>query len=229
MIQTHIVCPTHVERIALERCARSLRGRVLTCGLGHLGIARFASGDSRSLPRGTTLILVGVAGGLVEGIAVGEARWIADIVCVRRGSDSNGWEGTAADRVVLHSRTPLSDTAVTITTVREICATPEDKRRLHAATGAHLVDMESKPLSDLAVERGWNLRSVRAVSDGVEDEMPPWMSHLLAVDGSVRWGAAFHIARALPKSLHDVMLYNRRLKQCMSAVADLLRADGAIS
>jgi adenosylhomocysteine nucleosidase len=122
-----------------ERIARRF-GRTALVGLGV----------SRGVPEGQRLVSFGIAGALSADLPIGT------VIDATRVVDESGdvlWEGG-----------PLGVTparAGTILGAGRIVDDPEERARLHAATGADAVDMESGPLA----RSGRLAGCVRAVSD----------------------------------------------------------------
>jgi len=65
-----------------------------------------------------------------------------------------------------------------------VIVTVEEKRELRKKTGAAAVDMESAALSRIAGEWGVPFRSIRAVSDTAEEDMPLDFNLYRGADGS---------------------------------------------
>jgi nucleoside phosphorylase len=120
-----------------------------------LATARIGVGGAAGIPEGR-LVSFGLAGALHEGVRVG------DVLDARRVVDGAGsvlWEGAglgilgARPGVVLASDVLVHDAA--------------ERRRLHEASGADAVDMESGALA-----RSGRLAGVlRAISDGVDSDV----------------------------------------------------------
>ena len=141
------------------------------------------------------VLSVGWAGALSERAKVGECYIPSDIIDAQTG-----------ERFELGS-----DGERCVTTVRVSDAA--EKRRLAATYGAMLVDMEAATVARLAQMRGIPMRCFKAVSDGVEAELPdlnPYIDEMgkLKMAGflaavAVRptaWGALLHLGRNSSKA-----------------------------
>jgi len=64
-------------------------------------------------------------------------------------------------------------------TVDEIVEHPAEKQRLGANHAAIAVDMETFAVADVCAQQKTRFISVRVISDGVEDQLPPEIEHLL--------------------------------------------------
>jgi adenosylhomocysteine nucleosidase len=74
-------------------------------------------------------------------------------------------------------------TSPRIVTVDRIVATPTEKARLHAESGAHAVDMESAAAEAVCRERSVPFLAVRAVSDTAAAALSPQLVRLLSGGG----------------------------------------------
>jgi adenosylhomocysteine nucleosidase len=132
-------------------------GLTFACAMGaeeriarRLGAtARVGLGAANGVPEGR-LVSFGIAGALREGLPVGT---VIDATKVVDESGAVLWEGA-----------PLGVTAArtgTILGATRIVDDPAERARLHAATGADAVDMESGPLA----RSGRLAGCIRAISD----------------------------------------------------------------
>src|SRR2546421_11536428 len=122
-----------------ERIARRL-GRTALVGLGV----------ANGVPDGDRLVSFGIAGALREGLPVGT------VIDATRVVDETGavlWEGNPLGVAAARTGTILGAT--------RIVDDPAERARLHAATGADAVDMESGPLA----RSGRLAGCIRAISD----------------------------------------------------------------
>ena len=134
-----------VATTAEERVARRLGLRTARIGV------RGAAG----LPDGS-LVSFGVAGALRDGLRVGD---VLDATRVVDGSGATLWEGTG-----LGVRGALAGTVLASDVLVHDAA---ERRRLHEASGADAVDMESGMLA----RSGRLAGVVRAISDGVDSDV----------------------------------------------------------
>jgi hypothetical protein len=153
----------------------------------------------RGIPDGK-LVSFGLVGGLHDGVACG------DVLDATRVVDADGnvlWQGG-----------PLGFSGArggTILAAARVVDDPAERRRLHEATGADAVDMESGPLA----RSGRLAGCLRVVSDTPSRTLGP-LSRALKPDGSVRWGVVADVAASplhTARALRDVRRALRRLEE----------------
>ena len=139
------------------------------------------------------VLSVGWAGALVADCEPGECFVASEVIDAQTGEHFVQTEGERRLRVV--------------TTVR--VADAEEKQRLAATYGAMLVDMEAAAVARLAQMRGIPMGCFKAVSDGVEAELPD-LNPFIDISGKLRmgpflahvalrpmyWGALGHLGRS---------------------------------
>ncbi|HKP18338.1 MAG TPA: hypothetical protein VJT84_07650 [Gaiellaceae bacterium] len=155
-------------------------------------------GARRGVPAGE-LVSFGVAGSL-DGLDVGT------VVDATRVVDEHGqvlWEGAGLGVEGARSGTILA--------TDHVLDDPAERRRLHEATGADVVDMESGVLAATGRLRG----AVRAVSDTPARPLGP-LAHAVSPDGRPR------VAKALTALV-------RRPSAAAQALANIRRALRALS
>lgn len=188
------------ELIAVVGMTREAR---ILEGLGH-GIV-VGGGDTANLRAGlaaalaarpdAAVISFGVAGGLAEGVPVGDLivasavlrhgeRWACDEDWVRRllRANPDARVGTLAG----------SDIAIA-----DVAA----KRALWSTCGALAVDMESHVAARMAAEARRPFAAVRAISDGADHALPPAALAGLRPDGTANVGAVLTALAARPAQL----------------------------
>lgn len=177
-----ILCPTSHELAVIHEAvaSRGIVAEYSQCGVGPAGIRRWAARDAMASPERSpperTVILAGLAGGLDPALKLGFAATASCIVAA--GDD----EANPKPRFVppLHG-----DHGVVIAGVDRLIPTAREKRALHEASGAALVDMESAAFAAVAGARGWRWGVVRAVSDDAHSDIPKWIVDILHINGSV--------------------------------------------
>jgi hypothetical protein len=175
-----IVCPLRLEARALRHAGlRDVRMEV--CGPGGANVMRWNERADRSIPRGTLVILAGLAAGLVPEARPGTAWRVQHVI------DAEQNRSTSAVQ-------PAAGNMVRVAGVERMLATAEMKRDVHRRTGAMLADMESHAMARCASDRGWQLEIVRGVSDGLDDSMPPAMeSWVNDREGTRLWKVAAYL------------------------------------
>lgn len=104
-----------------------------------------------------------------------------------------------------------------IVTVDHLVATPAEKARLRAETGADAVDMESAAVEAVCRERGVPFEAVRVVSDTADTALSPELVRLLA-------GGSVSVPKAVAALLRRPALLGefRRLGRDTAAAARVL-------
>lgn len=150
--------------------------RVVRTGIGRdavIGALRRALHEHAHAGAAPGVILFGVGGALCR---------VADGPCVATIVTEHGARWDAP----LHAPLRDGEAPVAVVGVDRLVPTPADKRALHAATGAHIVDMESHAFAEAATHAGVRWGVVRGVSDGVDHLLPPQTLNWIAPDGTSR-------------------------------------------
>jgi adenosylhomocysteine nucleosidase len=203
------------EARLIERAAAgTLHATVVRTGADG---ARAREGAERLARSGVAALLsFGLAGGLdpalrpgdlilAEGVVLPDGRVIA--ADPRWRSVLHGAAPHALGGTVAGSDRALSDAA--------------DKARLHAATGARAVDMESHALALAAERHGLPFVVIRAVADPAEHGLPAIARVPLRADGTVRLSATLPALLARPGEWPRVA---RLAGETRAALASLSRA-----
>ena len=164
--------------VRLWRLPRADGEWIAACaGMGPGAAARAFAEAERGGPLDLALS-VGWAGALSAEHALGSACAVAGVVDDRTGE-----------------RFPCGPGSCWLVTAAGV-ADPAEKRRLLAAHGAGLVDMEAAAIARLAAGRGVAFRCIKGVSDGPGDRLPDFGA-FIAADGSFRTArfAAFALVR----------------------------------
>lgn len=103
-----------------------------------------------------------------------------------------------------------------------------DKARLHRATGALAVDLESAPVLRWARAHGLAAAVVRAVADPADRALAPELAAALGPDGRVRLWRALGAALARPRAGLEALALGRAVRAALARVAAALArvADG---
>jgi adenosylhomocysteine nucleosidase len=125
-------------------------------------------------------ISTGWAGALSEKHAVGQAYKVCGAIDARTGERFDV-AGDAFEREAV----PLQNEPWLVTSPR--VAGEAEKKRLAAAYGAGLVDMEAVAIARLAAMRGIPFDCCKGVSDGVGDNLPDF-NRFISPDGQLRMG-----------------------------------------
>lgn len=146
-----------------------------------------------------SIISFGVAGGLASDLLPGDCVVASGIV------DSQALRPTDPiwSRRLLEVIPDVRYGA--IVGVNAVVASPAHKRRLHAATGAVAVDMESHLVARLAAAHGLAFAAVRVVIDPVHRPLPRAVALAMSQDGSTDVSALLRYACARPSQLSALM------------------------
>lgn len=124
---------------------------------------------------------------------------------------------------------PTDAAPLTIVTVADVVTTPAAKRSLADRTAAHLVDMETRAVAEVAAAAGLPCASVRVISDAVDDELPREVAALARPQSTMRrLGAALGAIGRRPRAALDLwQLYEHAVvdaKTLARAITELCAA-----
>lgn len=172
----------------------------------------------------SSVVSFGIAGGLTESVAVGDVVLCSPLHAEDAASERS--EGAplfhSDDRMVSLTGCGLEAArlkwaqAASVSALAVVCR-PDEKRRLGQACSAAVVDMESYWIARVAADRGAPFLAVRAVSDGVDDALPP-LQRLVKLDGSLRRRAA---AWYFVRHPHDLVRLLRLYRNASRATRNL--------
>jgi hypothetical protein len=161
---------------------------------------------------GRPVILAGFAGGLVDDASVGDVMVAGSVVDAASGRE---WRPTWS----------APGGTVRVATTERIIATPEEKRALHAATGAAAVDMEAAIFAEACARAGAPWLVVRAISDAVTHTLPPEVAELIA-GGESRAATVFGLLARRPALVVDLLRLARSSARAAYALAAFLTRTG---
>ena len=96
------------------------------------------------------------------------------------------------------------------------------KRALNSTLGAGVVDMESLTFVDKGLELGWRFGIVRAISDGLDDTLPPGCDRWVDHRGRVSLPAVAASVIRSPSLVGRMKQMNRLTTDVMARLADVL-------
>jgi nucleoside phosphorylase len=96
------------------------------------------------------------------------------------------------------------------------------KRALHATLDASIVDMESLTFVAKGIELGWTFGIVRAISDGLDDTLPPGCDRWVDHRGSVSIPAVAGSILRTPSLIGRLREMNRVTQTAMGRLAGIL-------
>ena len=109
--------------------------------------------------------------------------------------------------------TLLMPNKLTLLTVNDVAATPEQKRTLHEQTGAELVDMETFAVAEVCRVREIPFLSIRVILDAAADRIPQDITKILEGlnKGTVRFsGTILGSVWSRPSVMLDLVSLQRR-------------------
>lgn len=119
------------------------------------------------------LVSLGLAGGLSPDLRPGDPIWPAEVL--------------AADGARLALYAGAHALAGTLIEASAVVATPGDKARLHAQTGALAVDMETAAVARAARVADLPVATIRAIADPADRALPPTATVAVLEDGTIAY------------------------------------------
>lgn len=160
---------------------------LLVAGVGRAGDAHLQRALASHQPR--AVINLGFAGTLAPSLHPGAVvigrRWQRQLEMVSPGASSEPLRTWLEDLVAGANRTAQVGTIYSVDTPFHGAA---QRDRLHAATGALSVDMETAHWGELATAAGADFVALRVISDRADLRLPRPRHELLDAAGSIRWG-----------------------------------------
>lgn len=200
---------------------------VIGHGIGHQRATDTARRAFDLIPGADLVIGTGVVGALSSGLRPGDIV-LSDRVLMIHGE---GREAEQVDAVsTAHLRAvgrSLANAGIAystgaILTSHRVLATGAEKRRAKESTGAIAVDMETAAIAAEATVRGLPFIAIRAVLDGVDDEVVG--AAMADPDGNVSPLAATSFLLRNPATMIKLPQMIRNLSRATNAIADALTA-----
>jgi len=165
------------------------------------------------------LLLIGVAGGLTDGLSPGQLVVAGEVVGDESGSryrpEPNAAENAAA---------AIGADPATVVTARRLVLTAAEKRELWTGRGraatSGVVDLESEAVVEVAEAAGIPWLVLRAVSDAADESLPGFLLECAGPDGAIRRSAVLRHALRQPWALPSLLRMRRRIDACGLALAD---------
>ncbi len=209
-------------------------GIATTAAATGMGAARITAAASQLIDAEgpSSILLVGLAGGLDPGLKAAEVRRIVRILDEHGGTYALKCGGVPQtqevdDPAAANPHHEVGATA-TLLSVDKVISSVEQKAELFDRYGAAMVDMESAALARLAAQRGLPLTVLRAVSDPADQVLPPQAATWVREDGSIDTRAAMMFLATHPWMAGKLMSLRRHAQAAAHALAgavgDVLRA-----
>ncbi len=213
-----------VSEAACHAYRGTYRGRELLLVQTGMGKKRAKAATRFILERYpiTTLVSFGFAGALADELEAGDVVLCSEVHCAQEGTVQKPSSYCSDAGVLALATRALERAAVEFhygsgVTVPQLVLEPEDKKKLGEAFNAHIVDMESYWIAEMASDRRIPFIVIRSVSDTRQERLLPFM-RMLTMDGRVRWkeAASYFVRRpqhliALFHLVRNVRLAQRSL------------------
>lgn len=207
-----VFCPLGFERRAFMRFGKL---PVVTTGPGAAAIHRaFAERERWPVRHPRLVVLVGLAGGLNEGLASGDAAVVRTVV------DAGGAR-------LFHSAVPGA-TATVVESDRMI-VDRDAKRALAARSGADIVDLESRAFAECASDARIPWAIVRGVSDDARTALPAEFAGFVDERGETRLPRVLAAVARRPSLLGEFASVGRASRLAMRNASFAADALGCLS
>lgn len=192
---------------------------VAETGVGQQAAGR-AARDAIALHEPAWVVSAGFAGGLHPDLKRG------DMLMADRVADAAGNAVEMGLRVDAQSAQSQPDLHVgKLLTVDAIVETPDEKRRLVETHAALAVDMETLAIARVCQETKTRLLSIRVISDGVSDRLPPEVAALVKqTTWAGKLGAAAGAIWNRPGSVKDMWQLKEDALTASDRLAKFIRA-----
>jgi adenosylhomocysteine nucleosidase len=179
-----------------------------------------AAGASERLIRhgATALVSFGLAGGLDPILRPGTVVVAADVL--------DDGERLSTDRVLAARFGGM--TGHTVLAGSTVVADAAEKRALFAATGAHVVDLESGPVARIARSHGLPFAVVRAVCDPAERDLPPAALVALGPGGGIGLMPVLRSVLGRPRQIFGLLALARDAARARRALIGLAGQFGSV-
>ncbi|GJQ58221.1 MAG: 5'-methylthioadenosine/S-adenosylhomocysteine nucleosidase [Candidatus Scalindua sp. AMX11] len=200
-------------------------------GIGKENAAK-ATGHLLETVKITTIISSGVAGGIREGIHVGDLIFSenvhycneSDVAGGRLPIESTFFSNGGLVRLAseLGNSLDLKFHYGSVLTVGTVIGQAETKRAIGSQYPYMAVDMESAGIAQIAQDMGKNFVVIRSVSDDVDDDLAIDSSNLITDTGKVKIShVAINIMRD-PKQLANLRRLNKQMKRATRNLSTFL-------
>ena len=156
-------------------------------------------------PRPPIIISAGICGGLRGGLETGDVV----VPAVVGRADGREWRCAAIG---------MAQAGRLLTTEALVCD-PADKRRLHEAHQADILDMEAAAVAEVCRARGVPFAAVKSVCDPVEVPLPRELT-TIAPDGRVRFSRLIGSMLRRPALIPELMRLGRASRRAAWAVCE---------
>jgi adenosylhomocysteine nucleosidase len=180
----------------------------------------------------TTVVSSGVAGGIREGICVGDLIFAENVhYCNKKdfGGERLPIVSTFSSsgdlvRIALElgNRFNLTYHYGNVLTVDTVIGQAETKRKLGSKNSYMAVDMESAGIAQIARDKGKDFVAIRSISDDVDDDLSIDSGNLITDTGKVKVShLAMNIMRD-PKQLANLRRLNKQMKRATKSLSTFM-------
>ncbi len=188
---------------------------VAACAGAGAGAATRAFAEIEKDGAVSQVVSVGWSGALNDELERGRTYWVSGVIDARTGERFPA-ENFADSVEVSQNPANPTDSGVLLVTASRV-ADEAEKRRLAAAYGADLVDMEAAAVARLALMRGIPFFCLKGVSDGLSDQLPDF-NRFISDDGQFKlllftlsvlfrpwyWSALMRMGENSKKAAHGI-------------------------
>jgi adenosylhomocysteine nucleosidase len=174
-------------------------------GAGQVAATRAFAAVEQDAPV-DLLFSFGWAGALRADLSAGAAYNVAGVIDARTGERFRCEAGAGEEWLV----------------TSPIVADATEKRRLAAAYGAELVDMEAAAMARLALMRGIPFYAIKGVSDNLEAQLPDF-NRFIGIDGKFQLGQFVLFVSLRPKYWLELIRMGENSRQASEQMAKAFR------
>lgn len=211
--------------VGMQNASRHLRylGSLAQAEHVHIRLTRESYREQIPIRR---LLFCGFAGGLQDDLPIGSLILASNVLSL---ASKNGEEAYTPDFPLLSLAESVSvsgvrKTAGTLATAARVLTTAREKRALAEKTGAVGVDMETAGAAQAAEAQGIPWIALRAITDGVNENLPLDFNALTDGQGNVDRGRVVRAALLRPWKIPGLMRLNARSTLAAKNLADFIEA-----
>jgi adenosylhomocysteine nucleosidase len=200
-----------------------IRGADVTALLTGVGAKRAGRAAARLLrenERYDAVISSGLAGGLCEGIEVGQLAAAKGVTCEPLEANARGGYLQCSMALIDFAASCNAKIVEKFYTAGHAAATVEEKRRL--SHSADVIEMESFDVLLAAKEEGIPAIAIRAISDVADEDLPLEMNGILNDEGRVSVARVLGQAAMHPAVWPRLVRLAQQSKQASENLADFL-------
>ena len=232
MEHLHVSKKFNIEGILFYQA--DLDGLLVTlvqCGIGRNNAIKATNYLLKSL-KINLLISSGIAGGMRQGISVGDLIMAENVSYSKQSDFENGELQLESDfpckkEVVqlakqLSSDLELKSHCGNILTVDKVISQAKTKRKIGEQNSFLAVDMESAAIAEVACEKGVEFAAIRSISDDIEDDLEIDYDGIISSEGKVRVSNLALKVMKDPRQLAILRRLNRQTKTAAKRLSSFM-------